>query len=379
MLDAITLALYGRAARYGKKQNPEDMMSRHTGVCSAEVEFEVPEGRFRAEWQLNRARKDPKGNLQPAKRFLYDATGTPMTQRMREVDVELEKLIGLDYERFLRSAMLAQGDFARFLKANANERSELLESLTGTQIYSHLSALCHEETVRKEESLRNREQGLGEIKLLEPDVQEALKREMRQLKSALEADKNAAEVIRAEVERGRQLSQCLEKDRKLGELSIALEVDARRLAAEFEKLNQYRKAEVFLPALAKLTDRYQLQRVEGEALQLEIVDLHQANVLRPMESLSGGESFLASLALALGLSDLAGRNVRIDSLFIDEGFGSLDHDTLDVAVAALEGLRSGSKTVGVISHVDLLKERISAQLRVQPGPGGVSTIEAVAG
>ncbi|MCB1095893.1 MAG: hypothetical protein KDN22_09990, partial [Verrucomicrobiae bacterium] len=131
--------------------------------------------------------------------------------------------------------------------------------------------------------------------------------------------------------------------------------------------------------LAKLTDRYQLKRVEGEALQLEIVDLHQANVLRPMESLSGGESFLASLALALGLSDLAGRNVRIDSLFIDEGFGALDHDTLDVAVAALEGLRSGSKTVGVISHVDLLKERISAQLRVQPRPGGVSTIEAVAG
>ncbi|MDA0812676.1 MAG: AAA family ATPase [Verrucomicrobia bacterium] len=267
LLDAITLALYGRAARYGKKPNPEDMMSRHTGVCSAQVEFEVPEGRFRAEWQLSRARKDPKGNLQQAKRFLYDAMGTPMTQKMREVDVELEKLIGLDYERFLRSAMLAQGDFARFLKANANERSELLESLTGTQIYSHLSALCHEETVRKEESLRSREQMLGEIKLLEPDVQEALKRQMRQLKSALEVDKKAAEVIRAEVERGRQLSQCLEKDRKLRELSVALEADARRRAAEFEKLNQHRKAEVFLPALAKIEQRQQTEREAGEAAE----------------------------------------------------------------------------------------------------------------
>jgi exonuclease SbcC len=131
--------------------------------------------------------------------------------------------------------------------------------------------------------------------------------------------------------------------------------------------------------LAKLSERYHLKRVESGALKLEIVDIHQANTTRPMESLSGGESFLVSLALALGLSDLAGRNVRIDSLFIDEGFGALDHDSLDIAVAALEGLRSSSKTVGVISHIDLLKERIGAQLRVIPGPGGISTIEAIAG
>jgi len=93
-----------------------------------------------------------------------------------------------------------------------------------------------------------------------------------------------------------------------------------------------------------------------------------------MSSLSGGESFLASLVLALGLLDLAGRTARIDSLFIDEGFGSLDPDTLEVAIDALDSLRQTQKTVGVISHVGLLKERISTQIIVEKEAGGRSRI-----
>ena len=93
-----------------------------------------------------------------------------------------------------------------------------------------------------------------------------------------------------------------------------------------------------------------------------------------MASLSGDESFLASLALALGLSDIAGRNVRIESLFIDEGFGSLDSDTLDLAISALETLRQDRKTVGVISHVDLLKERIATQIIGEKHSAGKSSL-----
>ena len=129
--------------------------------------------------------------------------------------------------------------------------------------------------------------------------------------------------------------------------------------------------------LGKLSDRYRICRDAAEALNLQIEDRYQASDRRPMASLSGGESFLASLALALGLSDLAGRTVRIDSLFIDEGFGSLDPDTLEVAIASLESLRQDHKTVGVISHVGLLKERIGTQIMVEKGAGGVSTIRVV--
>ena len=96
-----------------------------------------------------------------------------------------------------------------------------------------------------------------------------------------------------------------------------------------------------------------------------------------MNSLSGGESFLASLALALGLSELTGRTVAIDTLFIDEGFGSLDSDTLDLAIASLERLRQRDKTVGVISHVDLLKQRITTQIVVQKNSDGTGTINLI--
>ena len=129
--------------------------------------------------------------------------------------------------------------------------------------------------------------------------------------------------------------------------------------------------------LQVLAERYRLMAADGDELDLRIVDLYQANVDRPMESLSGGESFLASLALALGLSELASRHHPIDSLFIDEGFGTLDSETLEIALSALENLRLRGKTIGLISHVDLLKERLATQVRVLRGPGGTSRIEVV--
>ena len=84
---------------------------------------------------------------------------------------------------------------------------------------------------------------------------------------------------------------------------------------------------------------------------------------------------MASLALALGLSELASQHHPIDSLFIDEGFGSLDSETLEIALSALENLRSRGKTIGLISHVDLLKERLTTQVRIQRSANGVSRIE----
>jgi exonuclease SbcC len=129
--------------------------------------------------------------------------------------------------------------------------------------------------------------------------------------------------------------------------------------------------------LGRLNDRYALLLQEGDTLGLQIEDYYQAGIKRPLASLSGGESFLASLALALGLSDLAGRSVNIDTLFIDEGFGTLDPETLEVALTALETLRQGNKSVGVISHVGLLKERITTQIVVNKGPSGFSTLKVV--
>jgi exonuclease SbcC len=129
--------------------------------------------------------------------------------------------------------------------------------------------------------------------------------------------------------------------------------------------------------LHRFTDRYRILRNPEQHLDLLIQDDYQASSVRTMNSLSGGESFLVSLALALGLSELAGRKTQIDTLFIDEGFGTLDPDTLDVALSALEMLQGTGKTIGIISHVEALKERVTTQINIRKGAGGFSSIQVL--
>lgn len=114
--------------------------------------------------------------------------------------------------------------------------------------------------------------------------------------------------------------------------------------------------------------RYLLVRA-GAGLALGVLDTWQADAQRDTRTLSGGESFLVSLALALGLSDLVSHKTRIDSFFLDEGFGSLDPDSLDVALDALDSLNAQGKLIGVISHVDAVKERIPVQIQVRKTRG----------
>ena len=126
--------------------------------------------------------------------------------------------------------------------------------------------------------------------------------------------------------------------------------------------------------LQKMTDRYLLIRDDAQSLELNVVDNYQAGEIRSTKNLSGGESFIVSLSLALGLSHMASKNVRVDSLFLDEGFGTLDEEALDIALETLAGLQQDGKLIGVISHVPALKERISAQILVSPQTGGRSQI-----
>ena len=129
--------------------------------------------------------------------------------------------------------------------------------------------------------------------------------------------------------------------------------------------------------LKGLSQRYALMRVPGEDLVLQIVDHYQGDEVRSVNSLSGGESFLVSLALALGLATLSAKDTHIGSLFIDEGFGTLDPDTLDVALSSLDALQASGRQVGLISHVPGMTERIGVQIQVVPRGGGRSSIRIV--
>ncbi|WJV55031.1 SbcC/MukB-like Walker B domain-containing protein [Prodigiosinella aquatilis] len=129
--------------------------------------------------------------------------------------------------------------------------------------------------------------------------------------------------------------------------------------------------------LSRLHGRYLLQRKASDTLELQVVDTWQADAVRDTRTLSGGESFLVSLALALALSDLVSNKTRIDSLFLDEGFGTLDGETLDSALDVLDNLNASGKTIGVISHVEAMKERIQVQIRVKKRNGlGISQLDS---
>jgi DNA repair protein SbcC/Rad50 len=126
--------------------------------------------------------------------------------------------------------------------------------------------------------------------------------------------------------------------------------------------------------LVKLSDRYLLIRDKDEPLELSIIDNYQGGEIRTTKNLSGGESFIVSLALALGLSRMSGRTIRVDSLFLDEGFATLDEEALETALGTLAGLRQEGKMIGIISHIGALKDRIGTKINVQPVREGRSIL-----
>nr|MBA2538911.1 exonuclease [Deltaproteobacteria bacterium] len=126
--------------------------------------------------------------------------------------------------------------------------------------------------------------------------------------------------------------------------------------------------------LEELAPRYQLERIPRHDLEIQVIDRDLGAEVRSVQSLSGGESFLVSLALALGLSSMSAHDVRVRTLLIDEGFGTLDPTALDTALSVLDALQATGRQIGVISHVPALIERVGAHVRVVQRGGGRSDV-----
>lgn len=252
ILDAITLALYGRAARYDTKPNPENMMSRGTGDCQAEVEFEVSKGKYRASWQMKRARGRPEGKLQPVSRYVYDDQDQTIAQNVSEANRVIEELTGLDADRFFRSVLLAQGDFVKFLKATPDDRANLLESLTGTEIYTEISKRAHEETAKRTNALKLREKDLANIHLLSPEEHAALKQQISEYKGAIESNTIQLNRLATLINQGNNLVKCLSQQKKLNEDLEIIQCEKKTLDTDFKRLKLFREASHFFVELQML-------------------------------------------------------------------------------------------------------------------------------
>jgi len=222
ILDVITCALYGRTARL---TNPNDLMSRHTGECLCEVEFEIKGKVYRSSWAQKRARKNPNGNFQSAKMEIVELeTNKILESYLSKVPKVVEEISGLDFDRFVQSMMLAQGSFDAFLKAKENERSNLLEKITGTYIYKQISQSIYETYSSKKKEIEADEIALGSIELLEPEIAEEKTKQLEtNKKEKQELDKKETEL--------KKLSNYLETLDKL-------EADSQKYNQEFEQISK---------------------------------------------------------------------------------------------------------------------------------------------
>ncbi len=201
-------------------------------------------------------------------------------------------------------------------------------------------------------------------------LQEEIDAAERALALRQESQREYRDIVQAIVEQEEVCAQALEKRN-------AIEAPDRRAAASrLRRLMLERLLDRSNKYLEILSGRYSLRPVSEEGLGLRIEDALQKKDHRPVNTLSGGESFLVSLCMALGLSDLASRDRKIESLFIDEGFGSLDDEILYSVIATLKALQASGKMVGVISHIKRLAAEISVRIQVerQGGEGSRITI-----
>ncbi|MGC8775497.1 MAG: AAA family ATPase [Chlorobaculum sp.] len=267
ILDALCLALYGQTPRLGRiTKSSNEIMSRHAGECFAEVTFATASGAYRCHWSQHRSRHKRSGELQAQKHEISDAmTGAVIQTKLQETLQEVEARTGMDFDRFTRSMLLAQGAFAKFLLADADERAPVLEQITGTEIYSVISMKVHE---RRRDELARLERlqlecegirllGDEERRALETERAECIEKE-RELNAGVECDSAALRWLR-------EIARLEEALAAIGNESAALDAEREAFRADAERLRLARNAAAVEPQHAVLTlKRAQLRRDSEE-------------------------------------------------------------------------------------------------------------------
>ena len=271
ILDAICLALYGATPRLGKiTKSGNEIMSRQTGECYAEVLFESQAGRFRCHWEQHRERKKAEGTLQDQEHQIADAyTGKPIETKKSLVGGVIEENTGMDFDRFTRSILLAQGGFDTFLKADVEQKSKILEQITGTEIYSEISRRVHERQREEREELNILNAETSGIVILEPEQEKEIQDDLA-AKQKLES-----ELAEKSTETGKAITwlttiEDLKKEiLSLTDEAAKLKTDTEAFEPERAKLEQAVKAASLDGIYAMLTALRKQQTDDQESLKTD--------------------------------------------------------------------------------------------------------------
>ncbi|OGX84710.1 AAA family ATPase [Hymenobacter glacialis] len=285
ILDAITLALYGQVPRHDGS-GPEQVMSHGTGESWAEVEFQASGKVYRAKWGQHRGRRRPENPLQDSKMELseqvfVDGEATwPFLENLKSrVPAKVAELSGLEYRQFLRSVLLAQGEFTKFLKSSAGERAQLLEKLTDTRKYSDISKAAYEraklETLRVE-TLRS---GLAGVVLLGPEEVAELEADVQELGRHLQAATAAQQRLAEAQAWRRRLEELAGQQQRSQSRLHELSSEAETLTPVRQRVARHEQALPFQTPWALLRqadEQHQKLGIETERLRLHLPQLQTA-------------------------------------------------------------------------------------------------------
>lgn len=293
ILDAICLALYGRTPRLSRITKSEnEIMSRHTGACFAEVTFQTRAGRYRCHWSQRRAREKPDGQLQQPKQELANAdSGVVLQSKIKGVAEQIEDVTGMDFERFTRSMLLAQGDFAAFLLATADERAPILEQITGTEIYSEISILLHERQREEQGKLDVLKAKASGTVILELEQEQEIRKELEiKQKEETELIKSFGEAELA-IKWLKAINSIKEEIAQLTEAEESLHKEINAFSPKRDRLNRANKAAALDGQYATLKASRKQHSDDQEELKIAEVALpklisqanQQADILKSAE------------------------------------------------------------------------------------------------
>ena len=269
ILDAISLALYGRTPRLNKITKSEnEIMSRHTGECFAEVIFISEKGQFCCFWSQRRARQKANGALQPPKHEIADLkTNQILATKTKEVATKIEYYSGMDFDRFTRSMLLAQGGFSAFLQANANERAPILEQITGSEIYSQISIQVHTRTTTERDKLNLLKAKFAGIQLLDSTEEQTLITKLDAQQISQQQIKQARQTQQEKIHWLQQGEQLNHEFNQLTEQQSKLTQQILDFKPQQEKLSKAQQAQKLTADYQLLTQLKTVQKEQQDKLQ----------------------------------------------------------------------------------------------------------------
>ena len=269
ILDAISLALYGTTPRLGKiSQSSNEVMSRNTGECYAELIFESQAGKFRCHWSQHRARKDPTRNLIDSKQEISDIrTGQVLGSKKTDVSVIIEEKTGMDFKRFTRSILLAQGEFDTFLKASPEDKSMILEQITGTEIYTEISKKVHEKRRNEKNKLDILQAQVSGISLLSEEEEEKAKHDLKVKKESKTKRQNELEEVKTAIQWRNKINEIQDKIQSLSKENKDLDIEIESFKPKQERLKSAQKATKLKGDYSKLCEIRKQQNTDQNVIK----------------------------------------------------------------------------------------------------------------